>query len=123
MKTASFMVGASAVSWLAITAVTGPGTGWEVWWGMVGPLAAATVSWIAAERAYQRDPASLTKVTMLGFAGKLLFFAVYTVLMLRGLSLRPVPFIASFTGYFIALHAAEAQCLHRLFSERMRAPR
>jgi hypothetical protein len=123
MKTASFMAGASAIFWLAITAVAGPRTGWEVWWGMVGPLAAATVSWIAAERVYQRDPASLTRVTTLSFAAKLLFFAAYTILMLRGLSLRPVPFIASFTGYFIALHAIEAFCLRRLFNDRLRAPR
>ena len=110
------MAGASAILWLAITAVTGPRTGWEVWWGMVGPLAAATVSWIAAERVYQRDPASLTRVTTLGFAAMLLFFAAYTILMLRALSLRPVPFIASFTGYFVALHAVEARFCRWLLS-------
>ena len=29
----------------------------------------------------------------------------------------PVPFVVSFTSYFIALHLAEALCLRRLFAE------
>jgi hypothetical protein len=36
--------------------------------------------------------------------------------MLGVLSLRPVPFVASFTGYFIALYLAEALCLRRLLA-------
>jgi hypothetical protein len=56
------------------------------------------------------------------FAGKLVFFGAYVAVMLKALGLRPVPFIASFTASFIALHAAEAVCLQRLFSGDARGP-
>ena len=36
--------------------------------------------------------------------------------MLRVLALRPVPFVLSFTSYFIALHATEALFMRRLFA-------
>ena len=45
---------------------------------------------------------------------KMVFFGVYVGVMLRGLSLRPVPFVVSFAAYFIALHAMEAMFLRRL---------
>jgi hypothetical protein len=38
--------------------------------------------------------------------------------MLRGLSLRPLPFMVSFTSSFVALHLIEAFCLRRLLAGR-----
>ncbi len=49
------------------------------------------------------------------FGGKLVFFGAYVTVMLGVLSLRPLPFVISFTAYFIALHLFEALCLQRLF--------
>jgi hypothetical protein len=43
------------------------------------------------------------------------FFGAYVVVMLRVLALRPGPFVASFTSYFIALHMMEALFMRRLF--------
>ena len=42
-------------------------------------------------------------------------------MMLTVLSLRPLPFVISFTAYFIALHLFEALCLQRLFAGRVPA--
>ena len=50
------------------------------------------------------------------FAAKMVFFGAYVAVMLLALALRPVPFVASFTAYFIALHLIEALCLKRLFA-------
>ncbi len=36
--------------------------------------------------------------------------------MMRGLGLRPMPFAASFTGYFVALLLAEALAMRKLFA-------
>jgi len=33
-----------------------------------------------------------------------------------------VPFVVSFTGYFIALHVMEAMYMHRLFTSAAAAP-
>ena len=43
-----------------------------------------------------------------------MFFGVYVVVMLRVMMLRPVPFVVSFTAYFITLYAMEALLLRRL---------
>jgi hypothetical protein len=83
--------------------------------GIVGPLLVAAGSWVAAERTWRREPQRLTAVMMAAFAGKMVFFAAYVAFMLTVLSLRPVPFVASFTASFIALHLVEALALRRLF--------
>ena len=48
------------------------------------------------------------------FALKFVFFVVYVAVMLRLLSLRPVPFVIAFVSYFIALYAMQAFYLRRL---------
>ena len=63
-----------------------------------------------------RDPASLTSWMIAAFAGKMLFFGAYVAVMLKALSLAPVPFVASFAGYFIALHLFEALSLRAMFA-------
>ena len=49
------------------------------------------------------------------FAFKLVFFGAYVAVMLRVVALRPVPFIASFTGYLVGLYVIEALYLRHLF--------
>ena len=46
----------------------------------------------------------------------MVFFAAYVAIMLTVLSLRPIPFMVSFTGYFIAVYLIEALCFRRLFA-------
>jgi hypothetical protein len=55
-------------------------------------------------------------------AVKMVFFGGYMVVVLRVLGMRPVPFIVSFAGYFIALHAMEALFLRRLLMDGRRSP-
>ena len=92
----------------------------EIVAGIAAPLGVALLSWALARRTYLRNPEALTSLMMAAFAGKMLFFGAYVALMLRLLSLRPIPFMASFTASFIACHLIEALGLRRLF---MRAPR
>jgi hypothetical protein len=88
----------------------------ELFFGMLAPLVAACGTWIVTERAYRTNPQALTGVMVTGLAVKAVFFGVYVVVMLRGLDLRPAPFVASFTGYFVALYGLEALFLKRLFA-------
>ena len=69
--------------------------------GMVGPLLAACVTWWLVERTWRANPAGLSGVMMGAFAVKLVFFGVYVVFALRGLQVAVVPFIATFTLYFV----------------------
>jgi hypothetical protein len=52
----------------------------------------------------------------------MLLFGGYFVVMLRGLNMRPMPFVASFVASFIALHATEALFLRRLLMNDLRSP-
>jgi hypothetical protein len=83
---------------------------------MIGPLVVACGTWVLMERAYRRRREQLTSVMIGAFAGKMVFFAAYVAVMIRGVSVRPVPFMASFTGYFIGLYLIEALYLKRLFA-------
>lgn len=88
----------------------------EVVLGMLAPLAAASVSWVLTERTYRREPERLTGLMMTGFAVKMVLFGAYVAVMLKVVGVRPKPFVASFTAYFIALYVTEALLMRRLFS-------
>jgi len=110
-------MGALAVgSWLAIRLATGGRLEPEVLLGMLGPLVSALATWVAVARTQRRAPARVTSVMIAGFALKMVLFGVYVVAMLRPLALRPMPFVVSFAGYFIALHVVETMFLRRLLS-------
>ena len=103
------------LSWLIASRAVGPGANPEVLYGMLAPLMVAVVSWIVIERTYRANPEGLTRVMVEGLAVKAVFFGAYVAGMLRVVGLRPVPFVVSFTSYFIALHVTEAVFLRRLF--------
>jgi hypothetical protein len=101
---------------VAAIAIAGRETGGGVVLGMVAPLAAAGVSWVLIERTFKRDPQQLTALMIGAFVAKMLFFGAYVALMLALVGVRPVPFVVSFTGYFIALYLTEALLMRRLFA-------
>ena len=108
MTRLAWMVAASVGGWLLVTAGSRMPVNPEVLLGMLGPLAASLVTWGLVERVHAREPGRVTNVLMQAFAGKMLFFALYVVLAVRVLGMRPVPFIASFTAFFIGLYAMQA---------------
>jgi hypothetical protein len=122
MKPLAWMVGSSVGSWLVIAAWSGVSSSREVLFGMLAPLAGAAATWVLVARAFPSRPESVTPLMVAAFAGKLVFFGVYVTIMLRVLALRPLPFVVSFTTYFIALHLFEAFCLQRLFTGNSPAP-
>ena len=115
MTPVAWMAGASIVSWLIASRAAGPDANPEVLYGMLAPLVVAVVSWIVIERTYRSNPERLMHVMVEGLAVKAVFFGAYVAGMLRLIGLRPVPFVVSFTSYFIALHVTEAVFLRRLF--------
>ena len=110
------MGAASLAAALAAVAVAGRETGADVLLGMLAPLGAAGVSWVLIERTYKRDPRRLTSLMIGAFGVKMLFFGVYVALMLLVVGVHLVPFIVSFTGYFVALYLTEALLMRRLFA-------
>jgi hypothetical protein len=119
MIVAGWMIAGCVLSSVVVTLVS-DAADLDIVLGMCGPLAVATGSWVLTERTWQREPARLTAVMIAAFAAKLIFFAGYVAFMLSVLSLRPIPFVASFTTYFIALHVLEAFSLRRLLASAYR---
>jgi hypothetical protein len=115
-----WMAGMCVGAWLAVVALS-PQLNPEALLGIVGPLASALVTWIVVARTAAAAPEKVTGVMVIGLAVKMVFFGVYVAGMLKGAELRPVPFVVSFAGAFIALHAMEAMFLRRLFAEMQRS--
>jgi hypothetical protein len=116
MKAVAWMAGISLTTAALTIAAAGRRNAAEVLLGMMAPLCAAGVSWVLTERTYRRDPPALTGLMTVAFGAKMLFFGVYVALMVNVVGLRPLPFVASFTGYFVALYLTEALLMRRLFA-------
>jgi hypothetical protein len=116
MKPVWWMVGVGVISWLGIVGLFGREIGLAALAGLVAPLAVAAGSWIVMERTFRRNPAEVTRVILQAFVGKMIFFGAYVAVVLSARSVPPVPFVASFTAYFICLHLMEAMCLRRLLA-------
>ena len=122
MKPLWWMAGASIGSWAVLAVAPGFASDREVLFGMLAPLLGAAATWLIVARIYPSRPELLMSLMVVAFAVKLVFFGVYVAIVLTVLSARPVPFVVSFTTYFIALHLFEALCLQRLFAGRVPAP-
>jgi hypothetical protein len=114
-----WMVAASVLSWLGVAALVGESGNPEVSYGMAAPLAATAGTWVVTVHAYRWYPQRLTGVMVVGLGVKAVFFAAYVVLIMRVFEARPLPFVISFTAYFIGLYGMEALFLRRLFAGPM----
>jgi hypothetical protein len=117
-----WMIAGSLATCVAVLAVGGRAVMPETVVGMAAPLVSAVASWHVIQRVHATAPARLTNVLMASFVVKVLLFGAYVVLALAVLDLRPVPFIASFTGYYVALHLGEALLLKRLLAAEGQTP-
>jgi hypothetical protein len=111
-----WMILGSLASCALVLALGGPRVWPEVVVGMAAPLASVVVTWPILERTHAASPERLTGMLIASFAIKMVLFGAYAAAALAMFSMRPKPFIATFTGYYVALHAAEALLLKRLLA-------
>lgn len=116
MREAAWMAGAAIGSWLAVSAAGGDRVNPESFFGMIGPLFAVCLSWLAVLRTHRVAPERAMGAMIVGFGLKFVFFGAYVAVMLGLWSLRPVPFMTAFVGYVIALYAMQALFVRRLIS-------
>jgi len=83
--------------------------------GLAGPLVAVTATWFAVSRVHRRNPAGVQSVMVTAFAVKMVFFAAYAVVAVKGFGLDVSVFAISFAVFFIGLYAIEAALFARLF--------
>lgn len=98
----------TGVTWAAL------GRGLEVLLGVAAPVVTTAASWVSVTRAWAAAPETSLAVLVRGFAVKSIFFIAWVTIVLKGLDVRPLPFVASLTGSFLVLHLIEAWCLKRL---------
>ena len=122
MRPLWWMAGAALLSSLAVAAAPGVESDREVLLGMLAPLGGAAATWILVVRTYAARPNALTQAMIAAFGGKLVFFGAYVTIVLKVLEARPLPFVISFTTYFIGLHLAEALSLQRFFAGKTPGP-
>jgi uncharacterized membrane protein len=113
MKLISGMTIGALATALALSWTPGIGT-LEAWLGMAGPLTVAVVGWALVERTWKRDPRALTGMQVTLFVAKMIFIGAYLGLIIGMGWVEPIPFAASFTGYFLAFYGIEAAALYRL---------
>jgi hypothetical protein len=111
-----WMMAGSALTGAAVALALGSRVMPELAYGIAGPLLSAVVSWQVLERTHRSAPERLTNVMITSFGVKVLLFGLYLVIALKVLGLRPLPFMLSFTGYYVALHVVEAMFLRRLLA-------
>lgn len=99
---------AAGVLW----AVLGHGT--EVLLGVIAPVVTTAASWVSITKVWATAPETSLSVMIRGFIVKSVFFIAWVTIMVKGLEVRPVPFVASLTTSFLVLHFLEAWCLKRL---------
>ena len=116
MRPVWWMVAAALGSSVAVAAAPGVESDREVLLGMLAPLAGATATALLVVRTWASRPEALTPLMIAAFGGKLVFFGAYVTVVLKVLAVQPLPFVISFTTYFIGLHLAEALWLQRFFA-------
>jgi hypothetical protein len=99
---------ATGVAWAAL------GHGTEVLLGVVAPVLTTAASWVSITRAWATAPASSLPLMIRGFVVKSVFFIAWVTIVIKGLEVRPEPFVASLTVSFLVLHFMEAWHLKRL---------
>ena len=87
----------------------------EAFFGMLGPLVSAVATWIVAFRTWAAAPERLTGVMVDRLRRESVVLRDVSGGDASRAGLRPIVFVVSFAGFFIALHVIEALFLKRLF--------
>ena len=85
-----------------------PVYGLELCLGWILPVLAGTVTLYVIGSAAQKDPFLVTKILVKGFALKMVYYGATILVLFKLYSFEPIPFICSFSGFFLGLHLLEA---------------
>jgi hypothetical protein len=114
MKLFWWMLTGSLILSFALILLLGMELRYEVLFGMLGPLVSALVSWLLMIRQHEKNQLGMTRLLIRALAVKVVFFALYIIVLLNLNLVQPVPFALCFAGFYLILHMVEAMGLHRL---------
>lgn len=91
-----------------------PGFILEIFLGWFLPVFAGVVTMSFVSLANKKSPTILTKTLTIGFAIKMLYYGIGILLLTQLNAFEPIPFVCSFSGFFLGLHAIEAVIIKRI---------
>jgi len=86
----------------------------EILLGMIAPLLVSIFSIQLVKRANSTSPKKLTVTLTKLFFIKMVLFALYFIIILTFYAFKPIPFVISFTSFFILFYIIEAIFLQKL---------
>ena len=95
-----------------------PEYGKEIFLGMFLPWIISLISISKTHSVYNIDPDKLIKHMTTAMLMKMLFYGLLLIIIFNFISFNPLPFIISFTGYFLALHIIEAFTLRFIIKQK-----
>jgi len=90
----------------------------EIFLGMIAPLLVSLVSIRNSKKVFKDSPQKLTATLTKSFFVKMVVYALYFVLILSFYAFEPIPFVISFTGFFILFYIIEAIFLQQLLQSK-----
>ncbi len=117
MKLSGILVVVCVASWGLSTLVLPPATAAAALLGMAAPLALGVATVLLFDQTARTDIQRLTARLTGAFIAKMVFYPVYVTVVIGILAVDLVPFIVSFTVYFLALLITEALYLKALVAK------
>jgi len=90
----------------------------EIFLGMAAPLLLSIVSIMWSESSFKKSPQHLTNTLIKSFIVRAIFLALYFILIFTFYNFEPIPFIISFTSFFIIFYVIEALYLQKLTNSK-----
>ncbi len=82
--------------------------------GWLLPILAGTVTMSFIASARKKGSITLTKTIAKGFVLKMIYYGISILFLFKYSSFQPIPFVCSFSGFFIGLHVLEAVIIKRI---------
>lgn len=92
----------------------------EIILGTLTPLAVSLTETYLLFKFSQTDIMSTTKILMIGFVLKMIFFAPFLLALIYFYAFNTHSFVFSFLGSFIVFHTLEAMFINSLFNHRQK---
>ena len=85
-----------------------------LFFGWLLPALAGSVTMYFIFLAQKKGAATVTKAIAKGFALKMVYYGVSILMLFKQYSFQPIPFVCSFSGFFMGLHVLEAIIIKRI---------
>ena len=116
MKLSGVLVAVCVTSCGLVATLVTPDAVAAAFMGMLAPLIVGVATIVMVERTTRNEPRALTSRMTIAFLAKMLFYAAYVSVVLALVTTTPIPFMVSFTVYFVALQFTEAVYFKTLFT-------